>query len=166
MATCASCGGRGTLNCSSCGGRRFTNRITNSGDLDQSPCAACGGKGHTTCPFCGGRGNVGPDYPTPGSARPGGTAAKREDVLAGRWHGPQGTSYEFVKRGQGYGVVEYGVMGRTGAGSATLAGNIVSLTVNNILFGTYTIQFRLDRDSLRGALNIMGIPTPMVLTRG
>jgi len=88
----------------------------------------------------------------------------KQDVLAGRWNG-QGGSYQFTKQGNQYSVTEYGAVGETGTGTATLVANTVTLKANNPLLGAYTIQFNLDGNTLRGSLNVLGNAVPMVLTR-
>ena len=166
MAICASCSGRGTVTCFSCGGRRFISRLTASGDMDMNACGVCAGKGTIRCQFCGGSGKVGAD-PQQGGPPPLPRArAAGEDALAGRWNGQQGTGYEFVKRSNSYEVIEFGPLGRTGAGSAKLSSNIARLDIDNVLFGHYSIDLKLEGDTLKGTLMVMGIPMPMVLNRG
>jgi hypothetical protein len=132
--------------------------------MDISPCLVCGGRGRVRCQFCGGRGTVGD------SAAAGAPAPRRRqpdaDVLAGRWNAAQGGSYEFVKQGGGYRLTEYGPIGQTGTGTATLSGHTVTLDVNNVVLGRYTVRLQLGGDTLQGQLNVMGMPMPLVLTRG
>ena len=163
MPTCASCSGRGTNTCPSCGGRKFHSRITSSGDMDMSPCGVCAGRGTVRCQFCGGRGTVGSDPPPP--ARFPGRHAGHDDPLAGRWSSQQGGSYEFAKQGSAYVVVEYGALGRTGNGRASLKDNVVRLDISNVMLGQYSLSLRLTGDTLRGQLNVMGVPMPFVLMR-
>lgn len=162
MAMCVSCSGSGSTTCFSCGGRRQISRLTISGDMDISACLVCGGKGRIRCQFCQGSGAIGAFAPT-GRPAPR-TQASSADVLAGRWQG-QGGSYEFVKRDQDYALTEYGAIGRTGSGTATLTGNAVTLNISNVMLGEYSVRLQLQGDTLRGNMSVLGIPMPFVLTR-
>jgi hypothetical protein len=86
-------------------------------------------------------------------------------VLAGQWYDAQGNYYEITKVDAHYHVTEHGALGQTGSGTATLSGNLVTLEMTHKLFGRYTLQLKLDGDSLQGAKKFMGFPVPMVFTR-
>ena len=86
-------------------------------------------------------------------------------MLAGQWFDAQGNYYDVVKKGNRYSVTEHGALGQTGTGTATLSGNVVTLNLTNILLGRYTLQLELAGDTLRGAMQMMGIPVPIVFNR-
>ncbi|MDH4163245.1 MAG: hypothetical protein OEW15_11240 [Nitrospirota bacterium] len=88
-----------------------------------------------------------------------------KDILAGTWKGTQGGTYEFINRGGYYELNEYGLLGRSGTGVATLLGNRVELQVTNVLLGRYSFQLEYQENTLRGSMKVLGIPVPMVLTR-
>ena len=167
MASCASCGGSGKWRCTSCHGRGYISRLTVSGDMDMSPCAVCGGRRQVPCQFCGGRGQVGsPSHHASSGSPPPRKRRALEDVLEGRWNGPQGSWLEFTRQGRGYRVTEGGPLGRTGQGTATLHGQAVSLESTNMVLGPYRLDLRLVNDQLIGQLNVMGFPMPLTLSRG
>lgn len=163
MAMCASCSGRGSVSCYSCYGRKFHQRPDSSGGMDVVPCSACMGTGGTRCQFCGGTGKV----PDAGGAAPewrsGGT---HDDAVAGRWNASQGGSYEFVKQGSRYSLTEYGQFGPTGKGTATVTGHIVTLNFTNAVLGRVSLRLRLSGNTMQGAVNMMGMSMPFMLTRG
>ncbi len=160
---CASCSGTGTVRCSSCNGRGQTQRLTISGDMDISPCLACAGRGQVPCQFCGGRGVIGSSQPSAPPARKRGLAS---DKLEGRWNGPSGNWYEFVREGENYGVKEGSPLGQTGHGSAKLKADLVKLNIENSSLGKYSFELRLIGDRLEGQLQIMGMVMPISLNRG
>ena len=165
---CVACSGSGTNTCSGCGERGSTQRLTVTGAMDISPCLVCGGRGRVPCQFCGGRGQVGTE-PAPGLGapppppRPGRSSG---DPVEGRWNGPQGCWFEFVRDGSAYRVTEHGPLGQTGTGTATLQGGAVKLEGTNVLMGKYTVELRLVGDTLQGEFRVMGIPVPLNLHRG
>lgn len=167
MMTCASCGGTGMWRCTSCHGRGYVSRLTANGDMDMSPCAVCGGRRQVRCDFCRGTGRIN----APGGRPSGGplSPGKRrpsDDLLEGRWNGASGSWMEFKRAGARYRVTEGGPLGVTGKGTARLRNRTVSLESTNVILGSYRLELRLTDDQLIGQLNVMGLPVPLVLTRG
>ena len=167
MGTCGACFGSGRQSCSACHGRGYIPRLTASGDMDMSPCAVCGGSRKVRCQFCGGRGEV----TSPSDSSPAGPTRPRkrrasEDLLEGRWNGPQGSWFEFTREDGEYRVAEGGPLGTTGRGSATIDGQTVTVQSTNVLLGQYRLELRLAGDQLIGQLNVMGFPMPIIMNRG
>lgn len=165
---CGSCNGTGRERCFSCRGQGYQQRWTGRGDLDMSPCAVCGATGRAPCGFCQGRGVV--RVPGAGAGGPalGGRPAPRGDFdpndLTGRWEGQSG-SYELKRSGDRYGVTENGVGGQTGSGEAVRQGDTLHMVLDSLLVGRVAVRFRIDGSTLRGELNVMGMPLPLVLER-
>ncbi len=165
MTTCGFCNGAGQITCTSCGGRGYFGRLTGSGDFDMSPCAVCAGRKRIECQACHGRGQIDlPQTPVSPPPRPPHPRKKTSDVLEGYWSASGGT-YEFLKKKRKYRVIETSAAGQTGEGTATLQGNMVTMTLTNILLGTYTVTMTLRGERLEGTVQFMGIPVPFVLTR-
>jgi hypothetical protein len=62
-----------------------------------------------------------------------------------------GQVYEFIKEKDGYRVRVSGLFGKS-QGTATLQGNAVTLTIKNILVGSYTANLTLSDDKLVGTM--------------
>lgn len=173
---CGSCSGTGKVSCTSCGGRGYTSRLTINVELDMSPCAVCGGKGKIRCNFCGGSGEIRIPAGEHADARPTnsdtmegmlnimGTSSpimltrdpgEYPDILVGRWNTADGSGgYEINKEGDNYNVLEYGMLGQTGKGTATLFRRVIGghlqqtvmLNIKNIQFGEYTARLQLSNE--------------------
>ena len=161
MTMCGSCSGSGKVTCPGGGGKGNKTRITMNGDVETLPCLVCSGNKRVRCNICQGTGQI-------GAPSGGGTSAPRkwksnEDVLAGRWN-TKGGWFEFTKDGDGYSYTEYGAVGKTGSGTASISGQTVTMNGTNV-FGTSTLKLELDGDTLLGSMKVMGLPVPVVLTR-
>ncbi|MEJ2663826.1 MAG: hypothetical protein P8107_07255 [Spirochaetia bacterium] len=137
--------------------------MTINGEMDTSPCCVCGGQRRIRCNFCGGTGKIrgaGPGHDTKTVKKPS-QPEKSGDLLAGRWE-TQGGYYDFIKDGNKYVVTEYNVLGKSGSGTATLAGNKVTFNIRNNMIGSYTILLELNNNIMQGTLNIMGMATTII----
>jgi hypothetical protein len=78
----------------------------------------------------------------------------------------KGQMYDFISENNGYRVVVKSVFGKAAQGMATLQGNVVTLTIKNVLGVTSAGSLTLTGDLLVGTLKTLGLPWPVVLSRG
>jgi len=100
----------------------------------------------------------------PHGAPPAVTEAFDPNDLSGHWESGNG-GYELARVGDRYDVRETGLMGQTGRGQAVRRGNTLHLVIDNLLLGRIAVDLQFDGKTLRGTVNVMGMPMPLVLTR-
>lgn len=166
MASCNRCLGSGKRTCISCNGKVFKQRrrvLYGEGfEIENYTCMVCAGKKKIKCDYCRGTGSDGKNV----NADPKISDVVFPDVLEGKWYNNNGDYYAFEKvKENDYTVEEYGKIGRTGKGKASLKGNKVTIKIKRSFFINSTFEFSIDGNKMSGNIKTIGIKTFMVFGR-